>query len=118
MYCLLRTLPRVLALRAHHYALSAGVVPAVKFSTSPSALAGSADRSSESSPPSQSPRMQDKDQIQAEKQADNPEKMANLGDEANSKRDGVLGDARTPGVKGKSPKDEPLGRNVSNKATG
>lgn len=65
--------------------------------------------------------MQDKDQIQAEQQAADPKKMANLGKEANSVRDdphSTSGDISTPGVKSKTRTDEPIGRNVNGKASG
>jgi hypothetical protein len=65
--------------------------------------------------------MQDKDQIQAEEQAKDPKKMANLSKDENKKRDDphqTSGDVSTPGVKGKTRQDEPIGRNVNNKASG
>lgn len=68
-----------------------------------------------------SSRMQEKDQTHAEQQAKYPKKMANLGAEGNKRRDGphqTSGDLSTPGVKGKGKQDEPIGRNVNNKASG
>jgi hypothetical protein len=65
--------------------------------------------------------MQGKDQVQAEQQAKDPKKMANLGAEEDKKRDDphqTSGDVSTPGVKGKSRTDEAIGRNVNNKASG
>ena len=66
-------------------------------------------------------RFQEKDQVQAEKQAKNSEKMANLGHEENKRRDDPHRTSKnftTPGVKGKVGGDEPIGRNVNNKASG
>lgn len=65
--------------------------------------------------------MQDKDQTNAEQQAKDPKKMANLGKEENKKRDDphqTSGDLSTPGVKGSTTQDEPIGRNINNKASG
>jgi len=65
--------------------------------------------------------MQDKDQTHAEQQAKDPKKMADLGEEENKTRNDphrTSGDLSTPGVKGKSKQDEPIGRNINNKASG
>jgi hypothetical protein len=63
--------------------------------------------------------MQDKDQVQAEQQAKDPQKMVNLGQESNrSKPEDVTGGLHTPGVKGKSRDDDSLGKAVKNKASG
>jgi hypothetical protein len=71
------------------------------------------------------PQFEEKDQVKAEKAAKDPKKMANLGEEENKKRDDphqTSGDLSTPGVKGKlrpgAGGDEPIGRNVNNKASG
>lgn len=68
-----------------------------------------------------SPRIQDKDQTRAEQQAKDPKMMANLGEEKNKKRDDphlTSGDLSTPVVKGKSRRDDRIGRNINNKTSG
>ncbi|KAL1874019.1 hypothetical protein VTK73DRAFT_573 [Phialemonium thermophilum] len=67
---------------------------------------------------SRSPRIQDKDQIQAEQQAKDPEKMAKMDKDSRSKPEDVRGGLHTPGVKGKSRDDESIGRSVKDKSSG
>lgn len=82
----------------------------------PPTLTKSAKSSSSSNSPSES-SMQGKDQVQAEKQAKDPKKMANLGEKrAEQERDSAANS--TPGVKGKGRDNEPLGGVVKNKAIG
>lgn len=111
MQCLIRrTLPR--ALRSQVHRSPANAVPTAHLSSTPRYAASKDDDA----------RFQEKDQVDAERQAKDPKKMANLGEEADKKRDDPHPkpqDLATSGVKGKARGDEePIGRNVNNKASG
>ncbi|KAK4238796.1 hypothetical protein C8A03DRAFT_33193 [Achaetomium macrosporum] len=90
--------------------------PMSLFSTSSSQRASGDSGYRHSS--AESPRMQNKDQVQAEEQAKDPQN-ADLGKESSrSKPEDVSGGLHTPGVKEKSRDDESIGRAVKDKASG
>ena len=109
MHSLRRPLPQALRSQARRFPSSTAPV-AYFSSTSCYATSGANDA-----------RFQEKDQVQAEKAAKDPKKMANLGKEENKKRDDphqTSGNLTTPGVKGKVRESEPIGKNVSNTPSG
>jgi hypothetical protein len=111
MLSLRKTLPRVLRSQARRSRVN--LAPAAAHFSSSSRYAASSEGNDA--------RFQEKDQIKAEKQAKDPEKMANLVEEQNKQRDDphrTSKDFTTPGVKGKATSDQPIGRNVNNKASG
>ncbi|KAJ9145526.1 hypothetical protein NKR23_g5344 [Pleurostoma richardsiae] len=89
-----------------------------RVSSSSASSSPTSDRKPTKNSPTESPDMQDKEQVQAEKAAKSPRKMANLKDQDRPQSEDVVGNSGTPGVKTESGKDDRIGRAVKDKASG